>query len=40
MKNIEDINAENVQKILKEKKIPEFFAGDTVKIGVKISAYA
>jgi len=36
MKNIEDINRENVKKILTKKKIPEFFAGDTVKIGVRI----
>ena len=36
MKNIEDINKENVKKILSKKKIPEFFAGDTVKIGVRI----
>jgi len=37
MKNIEDINRESVKKILAEKKIPEFFAGDTLKIGVRIS---
>jgi large subunit ribosomal protein L19 len=37
MKNIEDINRESVRKILIKKKIPEFFAGDTVKIGVRIS---
>ena len=37
MKNIEDINRENVKKILAKKKIPEFFAGDTIKIGVRIS---
>ena len=36
MKNIEDINRESVKKILGRKKIPEFFAGDTVKIGVRI----
>ena len=36
MKNIEDINRENVKKILVKKKIPKFFAGDTVKIGVRI----
>ena len=36
MKNIEDINRENVNKILKKKKIPEFFAGDTIKVGVRI----
>ena len=37
MKNIEDINRDSVKKILAKKKIPEFFAGDTVKIGVRIS---
>ena len=36
MKNIEEINNESVKKILSKKKIPEFFAGDTVKIGVRI----
>jgi len=37
MKNIEDINKDSVKKILAKKKIPEFFAGDTVKVGVRIS---
>ena len=37
MKNIEDINRETVKKILSKKKIPEFFAGDTLKVGVRIS---
>ncbi len=37
MKNIEQINSENVKKILTSKKIPKFFAGDTVKVGVRIS---
>jgi len=36
MKNIEEINRENVRKILAKKKIPEFFAGDTIKVGVRI----
>ena len=36
MKNIEEINKESVKKILAKKKIPEFFAGDTIKIGVRI----
>ena len=36
MKNIEDINRESVKKILSKKKIPEFFAGDTIKVGVRI----
>jgi len=37
MKNIEEINNESVKKILAKKKIPEFFAGDTIKVGVRIS---
>ena len=37
MKNIEDINKLHVKKILAKKKIPEFFAGDTIKVGVRIS---
>ena len=37
MKNIEEINRESVKKILSQKKMPEFFSGDTMKIGVKIS---
>ena len=37
MKNIEDINKATVKKILEKKKIPEFFAGDTIKVGVRIS---
>ena len=37
MKNIEDINNASVKKILTKKKIPEFFAGDTVKVGVRIT---
>tara|TARA_B100000029_G_scaffold489505_1_gene547312 strand:- start:445 stop:975 length:531 start_codon:yes stop_codon:yes gene_type:complete len=37
MKNIEEINKASVKKILEKKKIPEFFAGDTVKVGVRIS---
>jgi len=37
MKNIEDINKASIKKILAKKKIPEFFAGDTVKIGVRIA---
>ena len=37
MKNIEEINKESVKKILAKKKIPDFFTGDTVKIGVRIS---
>ena len=37
MKNIEEINNTNVKKILAKKKIPEFFAGDTIKVGVRIA---
>ena len=36
MKNIEEINKDSTKKILAKKKIPEFFAWDTVKIGVRI----
>ena len=36
MKNIEDINKESIKKILSKKKIPEFSAGDTIKVGVRI----
>ena len=36
MKNIEEINKASVKKILTTKKIPEFFAGDTLKVGVRI----
>ena len=36
MKNIEEINKASLKKILTKKKIPEFFAGDTVKVGVRI----
>ena len=37
MKTIEEINLHNVKKILAEKKIPEFFPGDVVKVGVRIT---
>ena len=37
MKTIEEINQSNVKKILAEKKIPEFFPGDVVKVGVRIT---
>ena len=36
MKNIEDINKEEVKKILEKKKISTFSSGDTIKVGVKI----
>ena len=37
MKTIEEINQHNVKKIISEKKIPEFFPGDVVKVGVRIT---
>ena len=37
MKTIEEINQLNVKKILAEKKIPEFFPGDIIKVGVRIT---
>ena len=37
MKTIEEINQHNVKKILNEKKIPDFFPGDVVKVGVRIT---
>ena len=36
MKNIEEINKSVIKKISEGKKIPEFFAGDSVKVGVRI----
>ena len=37
MKSIEEINQHNVKKILSEKKIPDFYPGDIVKVGVRIT---
>ena len=37
MKTIEEINQNNVKKITSEKKIPNFFPGDVVKVGVRIT---
>ena len=37
MKTIEEINQHNIKKILSEKKIPDFFPGDVVKVGVRIT---
>ncbi len=37
MKTIEDINQSNIKKILSEKKVPEFFPGDVIKVGVRIT---
>jgi len=36
MKNIEDINKESIEKILATKKIPNFFSGDIIRVGVRI----
>jgi len=37
MKTIEEINQANVKKIAAEKKLPDFFPGDILKVGVKIT---
>ena len=37
MKTIEEVNLHNVKKILAEKKIPQFFTGDVIKVGVRIT---
>ena len=37
MKTIEEINNLNVKKIQAEKKLPNFFPGDIVKVGVRIT---
>ena len=37
MKTIEEINQHNIKKILSEKKIPDFFPGDVIKVGVRIT---
>ena len=36
MKNIEDINKENLKKIVANKKITEFAPGDTVTVDVRV----
>ena len=36
MKNIEEINKDSIKKILAKRKFPDFFAGDTIKVGVRI----
>ena len=36
MKNIEDINKANLEKLISKKKIAEFFPGDTIRVGVRI----
>jgi len=37
MKTIEEINRSNVKKIQAEKKLPQFFPGDIIKVGVRIT---
>ena len=37
MKSIEEINQSKVKKIISERKHPEFFPGDIVKVGVRIT---
>ncbi len=37
MKNIEEINNSKVKEIIAQKKHPEFFPGDIIKVGVKIT---
>ena len=37
MKNIEEINNSKVKQIIAQKKHPEFFPGDIIKVGVKIT---
>ena len=37
MKNIEEINQSKVKKIVSERKHPDFFPGDIVKVGVRIT---
>ena len=37
MKNIEEINQSIIKKIVSERKHPDFFPGDIVKVGVRIT---
>ena len=37
MKNLEEINKSKVKEIIAQKKHPEFFPGDIIKVGVKIT---
>ena len=37
MKTIEEINKSNLKKIISERKHPDFFPGDIVKVGVRIT---
>ena len=36
MKNIDEINRASIKKIVAEKKLPNFFPGDIIKVGVRI----
>ena len=36
MKNIEDINKAQIEKLTSKKKITSFFPGDTIRVGVRI----
>ena len=36
MKNIEDVNRANLEKLISKKKITKFFPGDTIRVGVRI----
>ena len=37
MKTIEEINQSNLKKIISERKHPDFFPGDIIKVGVRIT---
>ena len=37
MKNIDEINRASIKKIVAEKKLPNFFPGDIIKVGVRIT---
>ena len=37
MKNIDEINRASIKKIAAEKKLPDFFPGDIIKVGVRIT---
>ena len=37
MKNIEEVNQSNLKKIVAKRKHPDFFPGDIVKVGVRIT---
>ena len=37
MKTIEEVDNLNLKEILSKKKLPKFFPGDIVKVGVRIT---